>query len=145
MARPRKASAVPVTAVLDREAVSALAHPDERLVSAKRAQAVLEAIESRGGTAVVPAPVLVEVSRGRGAAGVNRVLRASPVRDTDRTIAERAATSLEDHRLDSCHAVDALVVATAVAHAPVVILTADADDLTRLVGASRGVVVQALP
>jgi hypothetical protein len=84
-------------------------------------------------------------TRTKRTAGVNRVLRASPVQDTDRTIAERAATSLEDHRLDSCYAVDALVVATAVAYAPVVILTADADDLTRLVGASRGVVVQALP
>ncbi len=106
---------------------------------------MLEAIEVRGGTAVVPAPVLVEVSRGRRAVGVDRVLRAAPVWETDRKTAEQAAKMLEHHALDCCHAVDALVVATAVSNAPVVILTADADDLTRLAGTSPGVAVQALP
>src|SRR5437867_1812223 len=78
----------PPLVVLDSEALSALAAPKERGVAARRAQAVLEAVERRGGIARVPAPVLAEVSRGRRRAGIDRVLRGARVVPTDRAIAE---------------------------------------------------------
>jgi hypothetical protein len=138
----REAAVSPVTAVLDSEALSAVAAPHERAVAAQRAQAVLTAVGRRGGRAVAPAPVLVEVSRTRGrAAAVGRVLGHLPVVDTDRRIAERAGRLLGQHGLDSCHAVNALVVATAASVQPAVVLTGDPDDLGRLAEGSPGVAV----
>jgi len=136
---------VPV-AVLDSEAVSALANPTERATSARRAQAVLEAIERRGGTARVPAPVLAEVARTPArAAAVGRILRSARVVPTDRAIAEGAGRLLEALRLDSDHAVDAFVVATAASMGNAVVLTGDPDDLRALAGRVEGVTIQALP
>ncbi len=136
-------------AVLDAEALSALANPGERTTSARRAQAVLEAIERRGGTARVPAPVLAEVTRAPArAAATGRVLRRARVIPTDRAIAEHAGRMLERLRLDSCHAVDAVdafVVATAASLGNAVILTGDPADLRSLAAPVAGVVVQALP
>jgi predicted nucleic acid-binding protein len=133
-------------AVLDAEALSALANPGERTTSARRAQAVLEAIERRGGTARVPAPVLAEVTRTPArAAATGRVLRRARVIPTDRAIAEHAGRMLERLRLDSRHAVDAFVVATAASLGNAVILTGDPADLRSLAAPVAGVVVQALP
>lgn len=134
---------VPV-AVLDAEALSVLAHPKERAVSARRAQAVLEAVERRGGVARVPAPVLAEVARTPArTAAVDRVLRGARVVPTDRSIGQHAGRLLERLKLDSCHAVDAFVVATAASLGNAVVLTADADDIGRLASLVRGVVAQA--
>lgn len=146
---PRRPSSlrlgVPV-AVLDAEALSALASPTERGSSARRAQAVLEAIERRGGTARVPAPVLAEVARTPArSAAVGRVLDHARVVPTDRPIAEHAGRLLERLGLDSCHAVDAFVVATAASLANAVILTGDPDDLRALAANVPAVAVQALP
>lgn len=52
---------------------------------------------------------------------------------------------LERLRLDSCHAVDAFVVATAASVGNAVILTGDPTDLRRLAARTPGVAVQALP
>lgn len=132
--------------MLDAEALSALANPTERGASARRAQAVLEAIERRGGTARVPAPVLAEVARTLArSAAAGRVLRRARVVPTDRGIAEHAGRLLERLRLDSCHAVDAFVVATAASLGNAVILTGDPDDLRALAADTRAVIVQALP
>jgi predicted nucleic acid-binding protein len=131
--------------VLDAEALSVLADPAEHGTSARRAQAVLEAIERRGGTARVPAPVIAEVARSSlRAAAVGRVLRRARVIPTDRGIAEHAGRLLERLRLDSCHAVDAFVVATAASVGNAVILTGDPDDMKRLAVTTTAVVVQAL-
>lgn len=132
-------------AVLDAEALSALANPGERGASARRARAVLEAIERRGGTARVPAPVLAEVARTPArSAAVGRVLRRARVVATDQAIAEHAGRLLEGLGLDSCHAVDAFVVATAAALTNAVILTGDPDDLRALAADVPAVVVRAL-
>lgn len=132
-------------AVLDAEALSVLANPTERGTSARRAQAVLEAVERRGGTARVPAPVLAEVARTPArSAVVGRVLRRARVTPTDRAIAEQAGRLLERLRLDSCHAIDAFVVATAASLGNALILTGDPDDLTSLSAHTPAVVVQAL-
>jgi hypothetical protein len=52
---------------------------------------------------------------------------------------------LGKNQLDSCHAIDAFVAATALGAGPAVILTGDPDDLSRLVGDDPGVQVRALP
>ena len=136
----------PAVAVLDAEALSVLANPSERGSSARRAQAVLEAIERRGGSARVPAPVLAEVARNPArSAAVGRVLGRARVVPTDRAIAERAGHLLGRLGLDSCHAVDAFVVATAASLGNCVVLTGDPDHLTRLAAHVRAVAVQALP
>jgi len=138
--------AAPPVAVLDAEALSVLANPSARRASAKRAQAVLEAVERRGGIARVPAPVLAEVSRTRArSAAIAQVLRHARVVPTDRAIAERAGLLLERLRLDSCHAVDAFVVATAATLGNAVILTGDPDDMRRFGANVTTVAVQALP
>ena len=136
----------PVLAVLDSEALAALAFPSERARASRRAQAVLVAIERLGGRACVPAPVIAELARSASRrAGVDRVLRGLPVIDTNRTIATRAGRLLGRNRLDSCHAVDAFVAATALGAGPAVILTGDPDDLSRLVGDDPGVHIRSLP
>jgi predicted nucleic acid-binding protein len=147
VARRRNAAQhAPPVAVLDAEALSVLADPAARRASAKRAQAVLEAVERRGGIARVPAPVLAEVSRTRArSVAIAHVLRHARVVPTDRGVAERAGALLERLRLDSCHAVDALVVATAATLGNAVILTGDPDDMRRLVAHVAGVVAQPLP
>lgn len=51
----------PVLAVLDSEALAVLAFPRERGRAARRAQAVLVAVQRLGGRAWVPAPVIAEL------------------------------------------------------------------------------------
>lgn len=137
---------LPVLAVLDSEALSAVAFPQERVRSARRAQAVLTAVERMGGRACVPAPVIAEVARSAARrAAVDRVLARLPVVDTDRAVATRAGALLGQHGLDSRHAVDAFVAATALGARPSVVLTGDADDMVRLVGDLPGVTVRPLP
>lgn len=122
-----------------------LASPNERGSASRRAQAVLEAIERRGGYAVVPAPVLAETSRTRGRrAAVDHVLRRLQVVPTDRPIAERAGALLEAAGMGSAAAVDAFVAATAAQAPAAVILAGDAGDLDRLSSSLTNVAVQGL-
>ena len=147
MARRRSAPhPAPPVAVLDPEALSVLADPSARRAGAKRAQAVLEAVERRGGIARVPATVLAEVSRTKArSAAIAQVLRHARVVPTDRAIAERAGLLLERLQLDSCHAVDGFVVATAATLGNAVMLTGDPDDMRRFAAHVTAVAVQALP
>lgn len=122
-----------------------LASPKERGSASRRAQAVLQAIERRGGYAVVPAPVLAETSRTRARrAAVDRVLRRLPVVPTDRPIAEQAGALLEAAGMGSATAVDALVAATAAQTPAAVILTGNGDDLGRLSSSLTNVAVEGL-
>jgi hypothetical protein len=87
---------------------------------ARRAQAVLEAVERRSGRACIPAPVLAEVARTPARrAAVGRVGRRIPVIPTDRVIAELAGMLLERCRLDSRHAIDAFVAPASVYQASI--------------------------
>ena len=133
------------TAVLDSEALSCLANPQERLAAARRSQAVLESIERRGGYAVVPAPVLAEVARGRRRAAVDHWVNRLDVVATDRDVATDAADLLDHAQMDSSSAVDAFVVSTAAAFAPAIVLTADPSDMAALAANLPGVAVQQLP
>lgn len=119
---------------LDTEALSVLASPKERGASARRSQAILQAAAIRNAPVRTSAGVLIEAYRGRARdAGVDRVLNqgveALPV---DRGTARVAARLLTDAGLDSCSAVDAIVVATAVRLGGALVLTSDPDDLSRL-------------
>ncbi|MDN5930990.1 MAG: hypothetical protein L0I24_08010, partial [Pseudonocardia sp.] len=82
---------------------------------------------------------------GGGGAGVDRILGKLPVVDTDRAVATRAGELLGRNGMDSRHAVDAFVAATAIGARPSVVLTGDPDDLARLLGGHPGVGVRALP
>lgn len=140
-AEPRLSS----VAVLDTAALSVLAQPRERAASARRAQAVLEAIERRGGYAALPAPVLAETSRTRSRRDATaRVLRCLDVVPTDRRIAQVAGALLQAAALPSKEAIDAFVVATAAMHQSALVLTGDANELERLAAVLPNVAIQHL-
>ena len=80
----------PVLAVLDSDALTALAFPREQGRAGRRAQAVLVAVERLDGLACVPAAVIAEVARSASRrAGIDRILRQLPVVDTDRAVSQR--------------------------------------------------------
>jgi predicted nucleic acid-binding protein len=118
------------TLVLDSEGLSKLAAGDART------RAYLETAVAQRARVAVSAITLTEVLRGgpRDAA-VHRVLSRITVVPVSRELARHAgellgATGLAGHRC----AIDAVVAATALAlERPVVLLTSDPDDLTRLV------------
>ncbi len=123
--------------ILDSEALAALAFERERGVMRLRARAVLALAFETGARVLVPAPVLAEVCRGSARdAAVHLVLGRSgiAVEPLDRAISERAGALLTRAKLASAHAVDAFVVATAMAFAGAVIATHDPRDLRRLAG-----------
>jgi len=132
--------------VLDSEAVSALAAPGERAVAARRAQAVLAEAARRNTLVRIPAAVLTEAYRGsRRDAGVDRVVgRGNRVIQLDHRTARVAGGLLGRDHLDSCHAVDASVVATAIRLGGGVVVTGDPDDLRSLARDHRNVVIQPL-
>lgn len=118
------------TLVLDSEGLSKLAAGDARV------RAHLETARARGARVVVSAITLAEVLRGGSRdASVHRVLSRIvtwPVGpDLGRAAGELlGACGLSGHRC----AIDSVVAATALAMArPVVLLTSDPDDLSRLV------------
>jgi predicted nucleic acid-binding protein len=118
------------TLVLDSEGLSKLAAGDARV------RAFLETARVRGARIVVSAITLAEVLRGGSRdASVHRVLSrivTVPVApELGRAAGELlGASGMSGHR----HAIDSVVAATALVMArPVVLLTSDPDDLTRLV------------
>ena len=118
------------TLVLDSEGLSKLAAGDAR------ARAHLKTARTRRARLAVSAITLTEVLRGGARdAAVHRVLSRITVVPVTAEIARRAgellgATGLSGHRC----AIDAVVAATALElERPVVLLTSDPDDLSRLV------------
>ncbi len=137
---------MPTFLVLDSEAVSALASARERAVTARRAQALLTEAARRNALVRIPSAVLTEVYRGsRRDAAVDRTVgRANRVVALDHRIARIAGGLLGRDGLDSCHAVDASVVATAIRLGGAVIATGDPDDLASLARDHRNVMIQPL-
>src|SRR5258708_1024030 len=128
MARPRVASGG--TLVLDSEGLSKLAVGDPR------ARGYLEAARARRARVVVSAITLTEVLRGGSRdVRVHQVLTHVTTLPVTPELARRAgellgATGLSGHRC----AIDSVVAVTALEMArPVVLLTSDPDDLSRLV------------
>ncbi len=133
--------------ILDSEAINALANPTLRSVLAVRARAILTIAHERRALVRVPAPVLAEVCRGpRFDAPVNHLLngRGINVIELNRELAQRAGGLLAKQRLGSQHAVDAFVVASAMAFDTAVIATGDPEDIRRLIGSSRKIKVFSL-
>jgi predicted nucleic acid-binding protein len=128
--------------ILDAEALSALAFATERSVLTRRARAILGVAYDQGALVRVPAAVLAEVCRGAARdAAVLRVLNGRGIEVVGLTaaMARTAGGLLHKTKLGSAHAVDAFVVATAVAFGSAVIATHDPDDLRRLATGLRGI------
>ena len=133
--------------ILDSEALNALANAGSRGVLWTRARAILTVAYERRAQIRVPAPVLAELYRGpRLDPAIDRVLqdRGIVVHDLDRAAAKRAGHLLATAKLSSASAVDAFVVATALAFSSAVIATGDPDDLSRLAAPYRNVTIFAL-
>jgi PIN domain len=83
---------------------------------------------------IVPAPVLTQAWRGgTRQARLSKVLRGCGVEPTSEVIARNAGVILG--RANATDAVDAIVIATAIAH-DALIVTSDPDDISLLWGAS---------
>ena len=114
--------------ILDAGGVLALARGDGL------ARAALVRAKREGYVVVIPTPVLAEVHRGgRRRAGVDHVVkRVNALLPTSPDTARRAGELMGAAGTDD--AVDAIVVAEALASIPAVVLTSDADDIRRLLG-----------
>jgi len=119
-----------VTVVLDAGAISALATDRARV----------RALLDRGlWPPQVPAPVLTESLTGDHRRDIlaNRLLRLCQVREVDEPLARTAARlRFRTGRAATISAVDALVVALALARDAVIIVTGDVRDVADLVDAS---------
>lgn len=120
--------------VLDTRAVEVLADRRADPTAARHLRDLLAWAARRGVPVRIPTAVLAEAYRGTGAdVGVDRVLNSGIRPITVGRVAARLAGTLR-HRdgLDSCHTVDALVVATAVRLGGGIIATGDPDDISTL-------------
>ena len=132
--------------VLDTRAVELLADPKADVQAARRMRDLLDSADRMGIPVRIPSAVLAEAYRGIAAdAAVDRLLGKGIRPITFGQAAARQAGGLRhrDH-LNSCHTVDALVVATAIRLGGGVIATGNPDDLRSLAGEHGNVKVQAL-
>jgi predicted nucleic acid-binding protein len=130
---------------LDSEAINALSGRDTP--AKRRVRRVLEAAVRTRSEVVVPTLVLAELYRGTGRSQVVDALlarheHAIGTRDTDRPLARFVGAILHGAGAGSEHIVDAHVIAVVVEAGGGVALTADTDDLTRLAGPYRTVLVE---
>lgn len=112
--------------ILDAGGILALARGDVR------ARAAIGRALHEGYVIVIPTPVLAQVHRGgRDRAQVDRVVNAvNALLPTSEAIARRAGELQE--KASTSDAVDAIVVAEALASVPALILTSDPGDLSHL-------------
>jgi PIN domain len=94
----------------------------------------------------VPTAVLAGAYRGTAAdAGIDRMLaRGIRAITTGRAIARQAGALRHRDRLNSCHTVDALVIATAIRLGGGIVATGDPDDLQSLARNHANIKVQPL-
>ncbi|TDO68504.1 PIN domain-containing protein [Kribbella sp. VKM Ac-2571] len=136
--RKRVPSAPQGSLVLDNEGLS-------RAATDRAMYVRLYAAHADGRRVVTSAAILAEALRGsRRDAAVYRVLSGIVVEPVSRALGERAGQLIGAARLGSGQAVDAILVATALAEpGPVVIATSDAGDLKALVGDEHRIAVVA--
>jgi predicted nucleic acid-binding protein len=130
--------------VLDSEALSALAVRSTTEVT-RRVRALLAVALGRDADVVVPSAVLAELYRGNSTdAAVDTVLARGGMRTITcgRRIVRVAGALRHRDRLDSCHVVDCIVVATAIRLGGGVIATGDRADMQQLARDHPNVVVQ---
>jgi PIN domain len=132
--------------VLDTRALEVIADPKADRQAAGRMRDMLTYAGRMGIPVRVPTAVLAESYRGTTAdAAIDRVL-SSGIRPitVGRATARQAGGLRYRDRLDSCHTVDALVVATAIRLGGGIIATGDPDDLCALARAHTNVKVESL-
>lgn len=130
--------------VLDSEAISALARPRVDPGRHQRVRAALRSAHSRNAPVRIPAAVLVELYRGRGAdEAIDSVLARgfAQVVTTGARMARIAGHLLADIAAGSEMAIDALVVATAIRFGGGIVATHDPDDLRRLAAGHPNVAI----
>ena len=130
---------------LDSEALTALAGPDSK--AKRRVRQAMEAAARTGQNVVVPTLVLAGLYRGSGRSHlVDSLLarheEAIGCRDTDPDLARFVGAVLHAAGVGSEHIVDAHVVAIAAEAGGGVLLTSDADDLSRLAAPYHSILVQ---
>jgi predicted nucleic acid-binding protein len=132
--------------VLDTRALEVIADPKADLQAARRMRDMLASAVRMGIPVRVPTAVLAEAYRGVSAdAAVDRVLARGIRPFTTGQAAARLAGGLRYRdRLDSCHIVDALVIATAIRLGGGIVATGDPDDLRSLSRAHTHIRVQPL-
>jgi predicted nucleic acid-binding protein len=120
--------------VLDTRALEVVADPAADRHASRRVQSMLTSAARLGVPVRVPTAVLAEAYRGTPAdAAVDRVLGHGirPI-TMGHTMARLAGRLRHRDRLNSCHTVDAFVVATAVRLGGGIIATGDPEDLRSL-------------
>lgn len=132
--------------VLDTRAVEVLADRDADPAGTRRVRAMLSAAARLGVPVRVSTAVLSEIYQGKSAdAGVDFVL-ARGVRPIamGQSMARLAGALKSRDRLDSCHTVDAFVVATSVRLGGGIIATGDPSDLSALARDPPNVRIEAI-
>lgn len=130
--------------VLDSEAVSALARPEDNRNRHNQVRAAMRSAHARNAPVRVPTAVLVELYRGPGFdEPVDRVIAQgfAQVVTTGARIARIAGHLLARVGADSELAIDALVVATAIRLGGGIVLTHDPTDLAMLAARHPNVAV----
>lgn len=132
---------------LDSEALTALVGPDSG--AKRRVRRAMEAAARTGHNVVVPTLVLAELYRGAGRSQLVDALlarheEAITCRDTDRNLARFVGAVLHTAGVGSEYIVDAHVVAIAAEAGGGMLLTSDADDLSRLAAPYRSILVEPL-
>jgi predicted nucleic acid-binding protein len=132
--------------VLDTRALEVVANPKADIQAARRMRDMLASAVRTGIPVRVPTAVLAEAYRGIPAdAALDHVLARGIRPFTTGQAAARLAGGLRYRdRLDSCHIVDALVVATATRLGGGIVATGDPDDLRSLAREQANISVQAL-
>jgi predicted nucleic acid-binding protein len=132
--------------VLDARALEVIADPKADLQAAQRMRDMLDSADRMGIPVRVPTAVLVEAYRGTPAdAAVDRIL-ARGIRPVTlgQATARQAGNLRHRDRLNSCHTVDAVVVATAIRFGGGIVATGDPEDLRSLARDHANVRIQPL-
>lgn len=132
--------------VLDTRALEVVADPQADIGAARRMRDMLASAARMGVPVRVPTAVLAEAYCGIPAdAALDRVLgRGIRPITMGQAMARLAGGLRHRDRLDSCHTVDALVVATAIRLGGGLVATGDPDDLRSLAREHRNIKVQPL-
>lgn len=132
--------------ILDTRALEVVADPKADIGAARRMRDILTSAARMGIPVRVPTAVLAEAYRGIPAdAALDRVLgRGIRPITMGHAMARLAGGLRHRDRLDSCHTVDALVVASAIRLGGGLVATGDPDDLRSLAREHPNIKVQPL-
>lgn len=132
--------------VLDTRALEVIADPKTDHQAARRMRDILTSAVRMGTPVRVPTAVLAEAYRETAAdAAIDRVLgRGIRPITTGQAIARQAGGLRYRDRLNSCHTVDAVVIATAIRLGGGIVATGDPKDLQSLARDHANVSVQPL-